>query len=177
MRGGHVFVDESKAKDFLLVAAVMLPNGVDAARRSMRTLQLQGQSELHMVRESDGRRRTILATITLLEPQVTIYRAPRDGRTELSRRETCLRTLVADCAAAGHDHLSLDRDASMVSRDNQQIIEAARKAGIGGTLRYQHETAASEPLLAIPDAVAWAWAKGGAWRALCGGITLVVRDV
>jgi hypothetical protein len=177
MSGGHVFVDESKAKDFLLVAAVVVPHGVDAARRVMRDLRMPGQSELHMFREKDGTKRTILATIAELGPEVLIYRAPRDGRTELARREVCLRALVAECAVAGHEHLSLDRDETMVQRDNRQVYDAARRAGIGETLRYQHDTAASEPLLAIPDAVAWAWAKGGSWRALCSSIRVTVRDV
>lgn len=177
MIGGHVFVDESKAKDFLLVAAVVVPHGVDEARRTMRDLRLPGQSELHMFRESDGLKRTILTTIAQLRPEVVIYRAPRDGRTELVRRGACLRALVADCAAAGHEHLCLDRDATMVKRDNQHIIEAARQAGISATFRDLHDTAASEPLLAIPDAVAWAWAKGGAWRAQCNEMRPVVRDI
>lgn len=33
-------------------------------------------------------------------------------------------------------------------------------------MTYEHATATAEPLLAIPDAIAWAWAwaRGGDWR-------------
>jgi len=31
-------------------------------------------------------------------------------------------------------------------------------------VRYVHRKPSTEPLLAIPDASAWSWAKGGDWR-------------
>ncbi|HEX9856702.1 MAG TPA: hypothetical protein VGC47_15430 [Acidimicrobiia bacterium] len=31
-------------------------------------------------------------------------------------------------------------------------------------LTYSHHTPTNEPLLWVPDAVAWAWGRGGSWR-------------
>ena len=37
-------------------------------------------------------------------------------------------------------------------------------SGSAVRLQYRHERAAQEPLLAIPDAIGWAWARGAGWR-------------
>ncbi|MCL2455054.1 MAG: hypothetical protein FWD18_07135 [Micrococcales bacterium] len=173
----HVFVDESTARDYLMAAALVDPQGLDRARRAIRALRMPGQPRLHMKKESDRRRRLILTSVAELAPKVTIYRAGTSYRTELERRERCLRALVADIARNGHTHLYLERDASLVRRDRQQLIEATRMVGYADRLRYQHESATSEPLLAIPDAVAWAWAKGGEWRRRCEQVVVDVIDV
>jgi hypothetical protein len=39
-----------------------------------------------------------------------------------------------------------------------------RKAGLDDSLRYDHLRPYEECLLALPDAIAWCWAKGGHWR-------------
>jgi hypothetical protein len=54
------------------------------------------------------------------------------------------------------------------------IRSSAQISGCRDTLRYMHKRANEEPLLAIPDAVAWSWAKGGHWRRRVTGI---VADV
>jgi hypothetical protein len=173
----HVFVDETKARDYLLVAAAVMPGDMNDARKAVRALTLRGQPRLHMKKESDARRKQILAAISTLGPQVTIYRAGATYRTELERRERCIRALIADLARDGHRSLCLERDESLVSRDRQHLIEATRAHGCADSLRYSHDSATSEPLLAIPDAVAWAWAKGGDWRRRCDSLVVSVQDI
>lgn len=73
-------------------------------------------------------------------------------------------------AAAGHAHLCLDGDDTLVERDRRQLYDAVRAVGAEGTLRYQHAKTVTEPLLVVPDAVAWAYSKGGAWRALTSDV-------
>jgi hypothetical protein len=51
------------------------------------------------------------------------------------------------------------------------------EAGCRETLRYAHRRAASELLLAVPDAIAWCWAKGGHWRRRVERIVTDVREV
>jgi hypothetical protein len=48
-------------------------------------------------------------------------------------------------------------------QDNQRLIEITREVGCRDILGYDDRRAATEVLLAIPDAVA-RWAKGGEWR-------------
>ena len=51
MTRGHAFVDESKAKDYLLVSAVLGLEELDGARGVIRDLLLPGQPRLHMKHE------------------------------------------------------------------------------------------------------------------------------
>ncbi|MFD4323185.1 hypothetical protein ACFWQC_01025 [Nocardioides sp. NPDC058538] len=174
---GQAFVDESKVKDYLLVSAVLAEEELAAARKLLRDLLLPGQPRLHMKQESDPRRRKILSAINELTPEVTLYRAPSLGRTELSRRAICLQRLVTDLHRHGHRALCIELDETLRRRDNQTLIEATKAADSRDWLTYRHEQARREPLLSIPDALAWAWPKGGDWRRRCDSLAVVVVDV
>jgi len=50
---GHIFVDETKHRDYLLVAGVVLPADLDTMRKMIRNL---GPSRRASVDHSDGRR-------------------------------------------------------------------------------------------------------------------------
>jgi len=166
-------VDESKQRDYLLVAAVLAPQDLAPARRAIRGLLLPGQPRLHMKQERDSRRRKILSTIDGISPELLIYRAPSDGRTEIARRDHCLRRLVDDLHRGGHTRLCLELDQTLRGKDLQTLIEATHAASRTPWLDYRHERARDEALLAIPDAVAWAWSKGGDWQRRCGITTVI----
>jgi hypothetical protein len=134
----HVFVDESKQRDYLLVAAAIMPGDLAGARRTLRALVMPGQRRLHMKKESDARRHTIIDAITSTGASATIYDAGRRGRRELDAREGCLRALVVDLAAARHQMLVLEQDDSLLWWDQQRLIEITRQAGCRDTLRYEH---------------------------------------
>ena len=109
--------------------------------------------------------------------QATIYDAGIRYRNERERRAACLRAIVGDAAACGHEMLVLEQDDSLLSWDNRQLIEFTRAAGCHGTLRYEHRRAATELALAVPDAIAWCWAKGGDWRRRIEPVVVEVRNV
>ena len=161
---GHVFVDESKQRDYLLVAAGVMPGDLAGARRELRALVMPGQRRLHMKKERDARRSAIVDAIASIGATATIYNAGRPGRHELDAREICLRALVVDVSAAGRQMLVLEQDDSLLWWDQQRLIEITREVGCRDTLRYEHRRAEHELLLAVPDAIAWCWAKGGHWR-------------
>ena len=62
---GHIFVDESKRRGYLLVATVVVPGDLDSIRRVLRGLVLPRQRRLHMKDESDQRRRSIATAIAV----------------------------------------------------------------------------------------------------------------
>lgn len=101
-RRGQVYIDESKAKDYVLVAAVLSPGELTAARRALRAIIMPGQRRLHIKRESNARRGAIITAIAATGATATIYNAGRVGRHELDMRLLCLQALVIDSAAAGH---------------------------------------------------------------------------
>jgi len=86
--------------------------------------------------------------------------------------------VVADAATAvGETRLVLEQDDSLVQWDGQRLIELARAAGCRDRVRYDHLRASAEQLLAVPDAVAWCWARGGEWRSRVEPVVHLVRDV
>lgn len=164
MGARHVVVDESMRNGYLLVAAVVMPEDVSATRRGIRDLIGRGQRRLHMVKESDPRKRLILQRLTDLGVTATLYEAGPDHKTNIAQRRACLEQLVIDAVAAGGARLCLETADGVDRRDQQQLIELTRRLRCQDTLTYEHAHASSELLLAAPDAIAWAWAKGGDWR-------------
>ena len=156
----HVFVDETKRRGYLLVASAVVPGDLDGTRRMLRGLVLPGQRRLHMKDESDSRKRSIAAAIAVSGITATIYDAGRRHDTERERRAACLTALVADAAIQDYAMLVLEQDDTLIVSDRKLLYLATRQAGCPD-LRYEHHRVAVEPLLALPDAVAWCWAKGG----------------
>lgn len=157
----HVFVDETKRQSLLLTAAAPPPQQVALARRVLRGLVLPGQRRLHLVKEREPRRKEILDAIAELAPVVTVYDAAACPRRR--QREACLRALVADLAASRAERVVLERDEAVLEVDRSVLYHRVRELG-ATELRYEHLRAHEEPLLAIPDAVAWCWSRGGMWR-------------
>jgi len=174
---GHVFVDETKQRGYLLVAAVVIPPDLDPLRKLVRSLVLPGQRRLHMKAESDPPRRAIASAIAGSGVQATIYDAGRRYRTEPDRRAACLEVLVHDISRRGDDLLVLEEDETLRNWDNQRLIELTRAAGCRDTFRYQHRSASDEQLLALPDAVAWCWARGADWRRRLGSVVTGTQEV
>jgi hypothetical protein len=172
----HIYVDETKKCGYVLVASTHATTEITSLHDIVRDLLLPGQRYLHMKDEKDGRKRTIADAFVRAGVLTTIYRAGPQHRTERARRSACLRALVEDHAVAGA-RIIFDQDDSMLSWDNQKLIEFTRATDCRDRLSYEHRKPHSELLLAVPDAIAWCWAKGGKWRTLVAPTVAAVRDV
>lgn len=153
----YVYVDESKRSGYVMAAVVL--GDPEAARKAVRRLVLPGQRRLHMVRERPARKRQIIDMLVAAKVTATIYDAGHHHPSELAARAACIRALVADLRG-GDTQLVIERDEGLVRYDNQWMIEATRATGQRATLRFGHSHAGIEPLLALPDAVAWCWTQG-----------------
>lgn len=177
MNTAHIYVDETKAKGYLVAAATGVRSQLAVSRKELDALILPGQRSLHMNSERDPRRRKIADTIVTMGETLgiaaVVYDAGRTG-TEKERRFRCLKALVS--AAANYDEAKIvfDLDETLHSWDRQQMIELTRTADVGHRITYEHHSRNADLLLAIPDAIAWCWARGGEWRQR---IRPVVRDV
>jgi hypothetical protein len=175
--GGHTYVDESKRRDYLLVAATIEPTDLDRLRKLLRGLVLPGERHIHMKDEGDRRKRTIAAAIAASGVTATVYDAGRRYPTELERRAACLRALVTDAATRGDGMLVLEADDTLVTSDRRLLYREVRRVGCAETLHYDHRKASGEMLLGVADAVAWCWAKGGDWRRRIHPVITAVRRV
>lgn len=91
----QVFVDESKVRGLRVAAAVCVSGDVNVQRKQMRALLLGGERRIYFKKESDIRRRKIVAAIADMDVLVRIY-----GRTADTPdgRKACLDAVVRDAA-------------------------------------------------------------------------------
>lgn len=172
----HVFVDETKRAGYV-VAAVSVADPV-GLRGVLRGLIAPGNRRLHMHNERPQRRPTIVAAVAAADVKVTIYDAARRYRSERAARAACLTALVADLSERTEAvRLVLDQDETLVHSDRQVLYLAARATKCSERLQYGHLRAHAEPLLALPDLVAWCWVRSAQWRRRIDPILTEVRTV
>lgn len=159
----HAFVDESKRRGLLVVAVTLSASHLPGVRDVVTGLHLPGQRRIHFVKESSGRKGAIIEAMAATPVDVRLYQCD-PGRHERDGRARCLARLVRDLAALDTERLVIERDESTVALDRRTLFEAVGRAGVRDRLRYDHMRAVDVPLLALPDAFAWCWAQGGAWR-------------
>jgi hypothetical protein len=88
------------------------------------------------------------------------------------KHESPIERAVGDVAA----NLVLDLDQTLVSRDARTIAIATRALG-ATSIAYSHQSLATQPLLAIPDVVAWCLARGGWWRRRVGSVSVTAACI
>lgn len=170
-----VYVDESKYRGYLLAAVSIETPDLPSARRRMSGLILPGQYRLHMRKENPRRKKQIVAAICGAGITAHIY-ADRHHRDDLAARSACLQALVN--GTAGSDtRLIIEQDDGLVSRDRADLYRYVHQAKPNGAISYQHQRASAELLLGLPDAIAWAWARGGNWRRQARPAVVAVHGV
>ena len=159
----HAFVDESKVRGLVVVAAVVHPRDLTSTRTAMRSLLLPRQSHLHFVKEEAARKGQIADAICGLPVELDIYDASAI-KNQKQARDRCLERIVADLASRGAHRLVIEQDDSRLRTDREVLYQAVREHAVQDWLVYEHLPARSEPLLWIPDAAAWCWTKDTRWR-------------
>ncbi|TDO35779.1 hypothetical protein EV643_12151 [Kribbella sp. VKM Ac-2527] len=155
----HVFVDENKSRG-LLMAAARCPSGeVAVHRKALRGLLLPGQERLHFNHETDARRKQIIQVIADFHLLVDVYQADRDTWAD---RRRCLEAVVRDTAGMA-ERLVVEREESTYDHD-QRTLHAACQRFKCFDLRWELMVPKLDPLLWVPDAIAWTWRRGGSWR-------------
>jgi hypothetical protein len=171
----HAFVDESRRNNtYLLAAAVVLPRELNKMRKTLMGLRFPNQRELHFKKETPARRRQILSALVLTPIHVDLYLACcRKG--EERARQLCVSRLTGDLLEAGAARLVLD---SREARDEHDLLTIRTRLGKYARatgLVYEHLPSENDPLLWIPDIVAWCYGAGGDWlrrvRPLLGEVT------
>jgi hypothetical protein len=171
----HAFVDESARRvDYLICAATLSVRDLGSSRTTLRNLRARGQRRLHFADESDPRRRKILSAMAELETETIIYMTRH--RDQVRARAAILETMVPQLRERGVRRLLLDARQGQDQRDRATIYQAVGSSP-DPEFSYDHQPSASEPLLWIPDAVAWAWGRGGHWQTRVKDLGLVVDTV
>lgn len=167
----HAFADESCRRGvYLMCAASVSVSDLEPTRRSLRKLRLRGQQRIHFASESNSRRKSILTALADLNVSNLVY--VTTGEEQTSARRAILQKMVFDLRSKGVAFFVLD------SRQGQDHKDRATIHSLLGTnpepaFEYYHYRSAHEPILWVPDAVAWAWGRGGNWRKLVEQLGLI----
>jgi len=160
----EIFCDESKAKGFLLAAASLPCGDGTRLQAEVTALLLRPQVRIHFRREQTPRQKLILDTlITAGGISTVVYDATRYGSNKAGR-DAAIERMADHAAMVGASRIVLEADDSAVDQDQAIIKRQLKRAGIDGTTGIDHCRASEVPLLAVPDVVAWCYAKGGTWR-------------
>lgn len=171
----HLYIDESKAKGFLLAAIFVSIDKASEARRALKALRLKGQRSLHFVNERDSRRRTILSELRRLEPAAHVIKVT--GAKEVVCRERCLNELVLLAQELGVRKLIFELDESFLEFDTRVLSRAIAKASLSARLTFIHLPREQEPLLWMADAIAWSYNKGGEFEYRISGLLVSERRI
>jgi hypothetical protein len=158
-----MFVDESKSRSFVLVGAICPDDIHQELRADLRENLLAGQQRLHFSRESDPRRRSILKVLLKHPIRVAVVDVPKSP-SEIEARILALGHLLSVTRSFNVNRLCIEEDTSNVGYDRRVIQRSIRGESTYSNLSYSWLRAAQEPLLWVPDAVAWAWFRAGVWR-------------
>lgn len=157
----HVFIDESKSKNYYIAAAATAPASAPDLDRAIRQLIRPGQRRIHFKTEGDSSRKAILAKLCSLRVRVHVYVAV--GMPDKVARPMLLRALVEDLASCGASRLMIERDESLIEADRRTIRAALATHDYLHDLTYHHAAPADYAMLWISDVVAWCYQAGGDW--------------
>ena len=157
-----LFVDESKTKGYTMVAAIIADDEVSALRREVRSLVLPGQRRIHFTKERDKRKRLILSRLVDLGVRAQVFYCA--AKSAVVGREACLAALISYAAEQKCFKIVFECDESIERADRKFLYGEVRKRGLANVVKYDFKAPRDEPLLWIPDAIAWSYVKGGDWR-------------
>lgn len=171
----HFFVDESLRRAYFLVAGVVPAGRLTATRSLLLSLRLSGSRRIHFQAESDSRRREILSRLVAADLRTWVHTGR--GKPE-TVRQACLAQLAAEAVKLECGALVLEgRERNLDAADRRTIAETLRQTGTETPFEYRHRAPYEEPLLWLPDAVAWSYGAGGDWRRRVAPLVETVVDL
>lgn len=77
----------------------------------------------------------------------------------------------------GIERLILEPEVGQDEGDRRQLYRLAAATGMTGRVSCAHLPPTSEPMLWVPDVIAWAYGSGGEWRRRTQPVVVEVVDV
>jgi hypothetical protein len=154
------FVDESiRGSKYLLAAVIVEHARHQDLRRELKSLRQFGRSSLHMHKEVVGRKRLIAISVAQMEISCVLAVQELSGQSLISARIKCLNELSGHELVRATNQLTLESSNS-IELDKRILSNIAYEYS-GKFPQYRHLPSAQEPLLWLPDIIAWCVGKGG----------------
>lgn len=113
----HVFVEKTKHRDYLLVAAVVRPADQQLGAAVGQVAGVAGSTADSHEEGECGRKHLIADTIATSSVQAVIFDAGRDATSEPDAREACLHAVIAYAYGRGANRVVFEQDDSLLRWD------------------------------------------------------------
>lgn len=158
----NTYVDESARDSFLLCGVNVQQSQIHEIRGTLRDFRVNGRSHLHMYQENRSTQESVAAFVSKLPIKGWLIIVSGHTAKEPLARKLALRSLVDISSLRGSRLLTLD-DISCRRSDSQLLKGIARNVDYQFP-HYRHMNSRHEPLLWLPDIIAWCYGRGDTWR-------------
>ncbi len=155
------YIDEShRSGKYLISAVVTLESRQPQLRADLRRLILPGQQRVHFVNESDRRKKHILDVAAECSVKNEMWTATgfKQNAARIAIFEAMIPLLVRD----GVDRFIVESGGAQDKKDRAVLAGTLRTHGLSAA--YRHARPQEEPLLWLPDALAWCFGRNKQWR-------------
>lgn len=163
------FVDESYKKHFVMIATEIPEIAIHRTRLALCGLLRPHQTHLHMKKESPAGQKRILDELGGLHLRHFGSEISLGNSTLSHARQLALRNVITASAANLPTRITLD-NSTHKKRDELTI---ASVLGRNHDVSIRHWPTRNEPLLWIPDAIAWSLTRGGQYSPANFGIEII----
>jgi hypothetical protein len=158
----NTYVDESARDNFLLCGINVQQSQIHKIRGTLREFKVNGRSHLHMYQENRSTQEAVAAFVSNLPIRGWLIIVSAHTAKEPLARKLALQSLVEISSLRGSRLLTLD-DISCRRSDSKLLKDVAKNMDYQFP-HYRHVNSRHEPLLWLPDIVAWCFGRGVSWR-------------
>lgn len=156
-----LYIDESIRERYILVGHLVAANSVGRVRKAVRSHVLAGQRSIHFVKESDSRRKYLLAQFERLDCTALVVAV--SGSDPKVARQIALQEILWRTHEYDVQQIVIELDVSSEAFDRATLLAHNRSVDVPLQIDFEFLTRNSEPLLWVADAVAWAVGRQGFW--------------
>ena len=156
------YVDESARSQYMLCGVNVLQENLSETRSALKELTQRGKSRVHMYEETRGRQHSIAREISKLDVSAWLISVSSATCKQPDSRFLAFRAL-AEIRMLKESRIMILENSNSMRRDNRTLNEVSRNASFQFP-HYRHMNSRHEPLLWLPDIIAWCYGRGGTWR-------------
>ncbi len=158
----NIYIDESVRSSYFLCAVAVSTSETARLRYHLKKLRTAGQSAIHMQTETTARQAQIADAIHSVPCKSLIVTVAMPRFADLAARKQALEQACSHSLLQRAQLITLD-SSNTITQDRQIIAKATSQKDLNFP-HYRHMNSRHEPLLWLPDIIAWCYGRGGTWR-------------
>ena len=155
-------MDESARQSYLLCGVNVDQSKAAELRSNLRALRPPARTRIHMYRETKATQERIVRELIGLEIHAWIIRVSGQVSKLPNSRHLAIRS-TSHLESIRQSRLLVFDQSSNHLADRRSLSEVAREVDYQFP-HYRHMNSRHEPLLWLPDIIAWCYGRGGTWR-------------